>query len=83
LAQSDQPDFSADSEDVVSITSTDAGQMLADLRSLRQTIIVAWQERAVMLSSWEQKALRDKIKRTCELLTHLTSSSEVADDYPV
>jgi uncharacterized protein YukE len=48
---------------------------LADLHSLQDQIIAAWQERAVMLSMDEQKRLRDEIRATSALLDALTLGS--------
>ena len=52
--------------------SRDADKLLADLRTLRRSIILAWQERSVMLTRAEQQELRNEIRETCELLTSLT-----------
>lgn len=53
--------------------SSEAERILADLRALRQSVVVAWQERAVILSREEQLQLTAEIKRTCEILTDLTA----------
>jgi hypothetical protein len=47
---------------------SEAQLIFADLKTLRNRIVAAWQERAIMLSSEEQRDLRDEIQRTCELL---------------
>jgi uncharacterized protein YukE len=73
MSQSDQCGSSASDTNVVSIASSEAQRILADLRGLRRQIIDAWQERAVILTPEEQRALRDEIEHTCELLTTLTS----------
>jgi hypothetical protein len=52
--------------------SLEADRILADLRSLRQSILVAWNERAVILTREEQQELREEIKDTCEILNNLT-----------
>jgi hypothetical protein len=62
-------------EKVISIDASEGKRILAEVRSLRRTIIDAWHERGVVLSREEQDELRDEIRQTCELLTSLTSSS--------
>jgi hypothetical protein len=57
--------------------SSDAQQILLSIRSLRWTIIRAWQSRAVMLTEGERRTLRDEIDDTCELLTGLTAGEWV------
>ena len=52
----------------VSVGRSEAQLIFADLKTLRNRIIAAWQERAIMLSSEEQRDLRDEIERTCDLL---------------
>jgi hypothetical protein len=52
----------------------DAQAMLAEVRALRQRVVDAWRERAVLLTREEQKELRDEINDTCALLTELTKS---------
>ena len=54
--------------------SSEADRIMADLRALRQAVLVAWQERAVILSREQRLELTAEIKETCELLTGLTSS---------
>lgn len=58
----------------VGIGSSEADAILHNLRSLRDDIVVAWQERAVILSAAERAALHEEIKATCDLLTDLTRS---------
>ena len=59
----------------VTIGSSEAERILAELRALRQSIVVAWKERAVILSREEQLALKAEIKETGDILTDLTSHS--------
>ena len=54
---------------------SEAQNILSDLHALRNRIVVAWQERGVMLTPEEQQMLRDEIKATCTFLTDLTVSS--------
>ena len=61
---------------VVTIGLSEAERILADLRSLRQSIIVAWRERAVILSREEQLELTAEIKETCQILTDLTTHGQ-------
>ena len=51
---------------------SEAQRILTHLRSLRSSMLTAWQERAVILSREEQQELKDEINRTCELLTSVT-----------
>jgi hypothetical protein len=53
------------------ISQSEAQLIFTDLRGLRRRIIIAWQERGVILSSEEQRDLRNEIHRTCELLRDL------------
>ena len=53
------------------ISQSEAQLIFSDLRGLRSRIITAWQERGVILSSEEQRDLRNEIHRTCELLRDL------------
>lgn len=46
--------------------------LLGKVRLLRSEIVTAWRERAVILSKYEQKQLRQEIIKTCELLSNLT-----------
>jgi hypothetical protein len=57
---------------VVSIGSLEAEEILTNLRALRDQIVTAWSERGVVLSREEQEALHDEIKQTCQFLTDLT-----------
>jgi hypothetical protein len=75
MPPSDQQLSTADGGNVASIDHSEGKRILTELRSLRRTIIDAWHERGVILSRAEQAELRDEIRRTCELLTSLTSSS--------
>ena len=56
--------------------SPEAQRILTDLQNLRHKIIDAWEERGVILTGQEQKALKAEIVHTCSLLTDLTSSAE-------
>lgn len=47
--------------------------ILVELRSLRRTVVDAWQARAVVLSRDEQRKLRDEIRKTCDLLGTLVA----------
>ncbi|WP_205481740.1 hypothetical protein [Sphingomonas arenae] len=58
-------DFDAQSE---------ADAILSNLRALRDQIVTAWRERAVVLSREEQVRLHAEVKQTCEFLTQLTRS---------
>ena len=53
-------------------SSSDAEEILSNLRALREQIVTAWSERGVVLSRPEQAALHAEIKETCEFLTALT-----------
>lgn len=55
-------------------TPSEADRILHELRRLRETIVVAWDERAVILSREERHELRQEIKETCDLLTQLTAN---------
>lgn len=52
--------------------SSEADLVLSKVRVLRAEIVTAWQERAVVLSKYEQERLHQEIVRTCELLSNLT-----------
>ena len=52
--------------------SQHAGDIRADLLALRRSVTLAWQERGVMLTPEEQKALQAEIRDLCEYLTDLT-----------
>ena len=51
---------------------SEGDSILENLRALREQIIIAWRERAVVLSTEEQAALKAEIEKTCEFLTDLT-----------
>ncbi len=57
---------------VVSIGMADAYTISRNLRLLRDQVIIAWTERAVLLSKEEQSDLVQEIQDTCEMLTDLT-----------
>ena len=57
---------------VVRLEPSEAEAILQNLRDLREQIVIAWQERAVVLSSEEQAELHAEIRQTCEFLTELT-----------
>lgn len=61
-----------DSNNVHSIRPSEAEAILQNLRCLRDQIVIAWRERAVVLSREEQAELHAEIKQTCEFLTDLT-----------
>ena len=46
-----------------------------NIAALRESVVVAWRERGVMLTPEQQRILRDEIADTCQLLTALTKSS--------
>jgi predicted nuclease of restriction endonuclease-like (RecB) superfamily len=54
------------------VGSSDAEEILSNLRALREQIVTAWSERGVVLNRPEQAALHAEIKETCEFLTALT-----------
>jgi hypothetical protein len=54
--------------------SSEAIEILADLRELRRRVIDAWSLQGVILTPEERRELRAEIKETCSLLTDLTSS---------
>ena len=54
---------------------SEGDRILSDLRKLRDTIIVAWEERGVILSREERYELQREIMETCELLTQLAGRS--------
>lgn len=60
------------SNNVVSIGASEVEVILNNLRSLRDQIVTAWQERGVLLSREEQGQLHAEITQTCEFLTDLT-----------
>ena len=45
---------------------------LRSIQRLRDEVVRAWQDRAVLLTKSEQAQLHAEIKRTCQLLTDLT-----------
>ena len=49
--------------------------MLRLIRALRNELVTAWRERAVVLSKEEQERLHQEIKRTCQFLSDLTDPS--------
>ena len=51
---------------------SEAEAILANLRSLRDQVVTAWRERAVILTSEEQAELQSEIRQTCDFLTDLT-----------
>jgi len=61
---------------------SEAELILSDLETLRTRIIVAWQEKSVILSSEEQRDLRNEIGRTCDLLRDLVGSGHRANKAP-
>jgi hypothetical protein len=66
-----QSDSKPTNSNVVDIRS-DVESVRANIAALRTSVVVAWRERGVMLTRDEQKALRDEIAETCELLLDLT-----------
>ena len=50
----------------------EAERILSNLRSLRNQIVTAWRERAVVLTAEERTELRHEIKETCRFLEDLT-----------
>ena len=60
------------SNNVVSIGSLEAEHILGNLRALRDQIVIAWNERGVVLSPEEQVLLHAEIKQTCDFLMDLT-----------
>jgi hypothetical protein len=65
---------------VVSIGSADVALILQNLHFLRDQVVAAWQERAVMLTKDEQDVLYREIKLTCEFLGDLTRSHRSRTD---
>lgn len=61
---------------VHNISERIAGDIRADLHTLRMSVTLAWQERGVMLTPEEQKELQAEIKDLCQYLEHLTGSPE-------
>lgn len=64
---------SAKTSNVTPIRDSEADRILMNLRRLREDVINAWFERAVILTSDEQQSLRSEIRQTCQLLTDLTA----------
>jgi uncharacterized protein YukE len=60
-----------DQNNVYRLGAHDAGDMLREIIDLRQRIVTAWRERAVMLTREEQRQLHDEITATCEILGEL------------
>ena len=58
--------------DIAGYDRSEAGAILANLRSLRDQVVTAWRERAVILTSEEQAELQAEIRQTCDFLTDLT-----------
>ncbi len=58
---------------VFDFEQSEAEEVLTLIRALRRRILKAWQERGIMLTRDEQKALRAEIVETCALLTELTA----------
>jgi hypothetical protein len=59
-------------QNVYELGAFSADQILTDISDLRERIVDAWRERAVMLTKDEQKRLIVEIKATCDLLGALT-----------
>jgi hypothetical protein len=51
---------------------SEAQVLFSKVKSLRDELVTAWQERAVVLSKLGQERLYDEIKKTCELLSGMT-----------
>jgi hypothetical protein len=51
---------------------SEADRIQQSLTALREQIVEAWSERAVLLTHAEQKRLQREIHKTCEMLTALT-----------
>jgi hypothetical protein len=52
---------------------SELSQMLDQLRALRRSVVDAWQARAVVLRKNERRALKDEIRKTCDLLESLVT----------
>lgn len=52
--------------------SSEANALFAQISALREEIIVAWSERGVVLSRFEQERFHQEIATTCKLLADLT-----------
>lgn len=59
-------------DNVVSIGASEAEELIRNLHSLRNQIVTAWRERAVIFSEEEQAQLHAEIRQTCEFLKDLT-----------
>lgn len=57
---------------VVSVGASEADDIIQSLHSLRNQIVTAWRERAIVLSDEEQAQLHAEVQRTCEFLKDLT-----------
>jgi len=60
-----------DRNNVYELGAFSADDLLGDIAELRARIIMAWRERAVMLTREEQQRLLEEIKETCRLLGDL------------
>jgi hypothetical protein len=60
---------------VYQLGAFDADRMLHDISTLRERIVQAWRERAVMLTREEQTRLAAEVATTCSLLLDLTRQS--------
>ena len=58
-------------QNVYELGAFSAEDMLAEIVDLRQRVIQAWRERAVMLTRPEQDQLLEEIRLTCQLLGDL------------
>lgn len=58
---------------------SESALILANLRSLRNQIVTAWRERAVMLSAEERVELHHEGKETCRFLEDLTRGESKID----
>jgi hypothetical protein len=63
------PDQTA--KNVYDLGAFSADDMLNEIVDLRQRVIQAWRERAVMLTREEQRQLLEEIRLTCQLLGEL------------
>ena len=62
----------SDESNVHYIYLSDAEELLAELRTMRNRMVTAWQKRGVTLLREEQERLRQEIADTCAMLTELT-----------
>ena len=65
----------SDDNNVHYIYLSDAEELLAELRTMRNRMVSAWQERGVTLLREEQERLRQEIADTCTILADLTRQS--------